>query len=29
MTGEIIFLYIQIFTFLDAKREDKMFWTKW
>ena len=28
-TGEIIFLYISIFTFLDSKLQDKRFFTKW
>jgi hypothetical protein len=26
---KIIVLYILIFTFLDSRREDKMFWTEW
>jgi hypothetical protein len=28
-TGKIIVLHILIFMFLDIRREDKMFWTKW
>jgi hypothetical protein len=28
-TGKIIVLYIQIFKFLDSRREDKMFCTEW
>jgi hypothetical protein len=27
--GNIIFLYIKIFKFLNSRREDKRFWTEW
>jgi hypothetical protein len=27
--AKIVVLYVHIFTFLDSKREDKVFWTEW